>query len=85
MTIGANMPIRSDAKGSMMTTADELKNMPDYITHNSTRRRVLMNLSKIILSPKILRPIVVPIAEEKPKNICMKALAISVEVFDMEL
>lgn len=44
-----------------------------------------MNLSKIILSPKILRPIVVPIAEEKPKNICMKALAISVEVFDMEL
>lgn len=44
-----------------------------------------MNLSKTIFSPKILKPMVVPIADEKPKNICMKALAISVVVFDMEL
>ena len=79
------MPIRSDAKGSMMTTAEELKNMPDYIIQTSTRRRVLMNLSKTIFSPRILKPIVVPMADEKPKNIWMKALAISVVVFDMVL
>lgn len=44
-----------------------------------------MNLSKTIFSPSILKPIVVPIAAEKPKNIWIKALAISVVVFDMEL
>ena len=79
------MPISNEAKGSMMTTADELKNMPDYIIHISTRRRVLMNLSRTIFSPRILRPMVVPIADEKPKNIWMKALAMSVVVFEMEL
>ena len=59
--------------------------MPDYIIHISTRRRVLMNLSRTIFSPRILRPMVVPIADEKPKNIWMKALAMSVVVFEMEL
>lgn len=69
----------------MMTTADELKNMPDYINHISTKRRVLMNLSKTIFSPRILKPMVVPIADEKPKNIWIKALAMSIVVFEMEL
>lgn len=44
-----------------------------------------MNLSRTIFSPRILRPMVVPIADEKPKNIWMKALAMSVVVFEMEL
>ena len=30
--IGANMPIKSEAKGSMITVAEELKNMPVYIS-----------------------------------------------------
>ena len=59
--------------------------MPDYIIHISTRSRVLMNLSRTIFSPRILKPMVVPIADEKPKNIWMKALAMSVVVFEMEL
>lgn len=55
------------------------------VIHISTRRRVLINLSNTIFSPRILKPMVVPIAEEKPKNICIKALAMSVVVFEMEL
>ena len=32
--IGANIPIKSEAKGSIITVDEELKNMPVYIYHN---------------------------------------------------